>query len=71
MQEREQVFEETPDGVILHQMMGEYAGRFVEIAIAKAPRDEVLDQNGYCWIDADETAIVTPVHRVQVRIHLQ
>ena len=51
--------------------MAEYAGWFVEIAIAEASCDEVLDENRYSRIDADETAVVTPVYRIQVAVHLQ
>ena len=70
-QELQQVFEEAPDRLVLHQVMGQDAGRFVDITITGAPGLQVLNQNCDGGIDTDKTALVTPVYRVEMRVYLE
>jgi len=70
-EELQQVFEEAPDRLVLHQVMGQDAGRLVDIPITGAPGLQMLNQNCDGGIDTDKTAQVTPVYRVEMRVYLE
>jgi hypothetical protein len=66
-----QLVDKAPHCLVLHQVVAEYAGRLIDIAITGAPRQEVLNQDSDGRVDSDETASMAPVYRVEVGIHLQ
>ncbi len=70
-EELQQVFEEAPHRVVLHQVMCQDAGRFVDITITGAPGLQVLNQNRDGGINTDKTALVTPVYRIEMRVYLE
>ena len=69
--EVQQVFEKAPDRLVLHQVMRQDAGRFADITVTAAPRLQVLNQNCDGGKNTDKTTLVSPVHRVEMRVDLQ
>ena len=66
-----QLVDKAPHRLVLHQVVTEYAGRLIDIAITGAPRYEVLNQDSDGGVDSDETAPMAPVYRVEVGVYLQ
>ena len=70
-EEFQQVTEEVPDSIVLYLVMRKNAGGFVEVSITEAFRAQVLDQNCYGRINADESTPVAPVDWVKMRVYLE
>ncbi len=62
--ECEQILEESPDNLVMRQVMSEEAGGFVGVSITGAFCDQVLDQDSNRGVDTDKSAPVAPVYRV-------
>ena len=71
IEKAEQIIEETPYRIVLYQVMAQYAGRFVEVAIAGASCHKMLNQYGNSRIQTEEAALVAPIHRIKMSVDLQ
>jgi hypothetical protein len=69
-QELQQVFEKVPHCFVLCEVVSQDASGFVAVTVSEPFCNQVLDQNCNCRIDADESALMTPVNRIEMRVYL-
>ena len=69
-QKGEKIFAKFPAGFVVHEMVAQDSGGFVEIPIPGPSGNEVLYQNCNRRVDSDETSVAPPVNRIEMRINL-